>query len=144
MLLDIPEIKIVIRHGGQSRCMHAFDVLNNRRSSGPMNDLEQKPRKLRHTEVCSFLPQLYDQQVIDVKYSSIVRKTYVFHESTRVSPSPSILLTHCSRKTTLRFVHVVLSKQSFDLPTDQGERASIERPFSAGHLQDTVGLGNGK
>jgi hypothetical protein len=30
---------------------------------------------------------LYDQQVIDVRHSSIVRKTYVFHKSTRVTPA---------------------------------------------------------
>jgi hypothetical protein len=36
----------------------------------------------------------------------------------------------------------VLSKQSFDSPTDQGETASVERPFAADHLQNTVGLDN--
>ena len=34
------------------------------------------------------------------------------------------------------------SKQSCDLSTGQGERASVELPIAAGHLQDTVGLGN--
>ena len=42
----------------------------------------------------------------------------------------------------LLFLHVVLSKQICDLSTDQGETASVERHFAAGHLQDTVGLGN--
>jgi hypothetical protein len=42
----------------------------------------------------------------------------------------------------LRFLYVVLSKRSFDSSTDQGETASVECPFAAGHLQNTVGLGN--
>jgi hypothetical protein len=45
---------------------------------------------------------------------------------------PSILLTHCSRRTMLRFLHVVLSKRSYDSSADQGEKASFERPFAAG------------
>jgi hypothetical protein len=99
--------------------------------------------KIRHTEVCSFLRPLYDQQVIDVSHSSVVRKTYVFHESTKVNPSPSILPTQCRLRTMLRFLYVVLSKRSYDSSTDQGETASVERPFGVGHLQNnTVGLGN--
>jgi hypothetical protein len=35
----------------------------------------------------------------------------------------------------LRFLYVVLFEQSFDSSTDWGERASVERPFAAGHLQ---------
>jgi len=41
-----------------------------------------------------------------------------------------------------RFLYVVLLKQSSDSLTDQGETASVERPFAAGRLQDTVDLGN--
>ena len=44
----------------------------------------------------------------------------------------------------LRFLYVVLSKRSFDSSTDQGERASVEHPFAARHLQNTIGLGNEK
>ena len=40
----------------------------------------------------------------------------------------------------LRFLYVVLSKRSFDSSTDQGETASVEHLFPAGHLQNTVGL----
>jgi hypothetical protein len=40
------------------------------------------------------------------------------------------------------FLYVVLSKRSFDLSTDQGETASVGRPFAAGHLQNTIGLDN--
>ena len=36
----------------------------------------------------------------------------------------------------------MLSKRSFDLSTDQGETASVEHFFVAGHLQNTVSLGN--
>jgi hypothetical protein len=42
----------------------------------------------------------------------------------------------------LRFLYVVLSKRSSDSSTDQGETASVERPFAAGHLRNTVGLSN--
>ena len=42
----------------------------------------------------------------------------------------------------LRFLYVVLSKRSYDSSTDQGEKANVERPFAAGHLQNTIGLGN--
>jgi hypothetical protein len=82
------------------------------------------------------------QQVMDVRHSSVVRKTYVFHKSTRVTRPPSIVLTHCSRRTILRILYVVLSKRSSDSLTDQGETASVERPFAADHLQNPVGLGN--
>ena len=40
----------------------------------------------------------------------------------------------------LRFLYVVLSKRSFDSSMDQGETASVEHLFPAGHLQNTVGL----
>jgi hypothetical protein len=40
-----------------------------------------------------------------------------------------------------RFHYVVLSKQRCDSSTGQGERASVEHLFAAGHLQDTVSLG---
>jgi hypothetical protein len=42
----------------------------------------------------------------------------------------------------LQFHCVVLSERSCDSSTGQGERASVERPIAAGHLQDTVGLSN--
>jgi hypothetical protein len=42
----------------------------------------------------------------------------------------------------LRFPYAVLSKQNFDLSTDREETTSVEHPFVAGHLQNTVGLGN--
>jgi hypothetical protein len=42
----------------------------------------------------------------------------------------------------LQFLYVVLSKQSSDSSTDQGETASVEYLFVAGRLQNTVGLGN--
>ena len=42
----------------------------------------------------------------------------------------------------LRFLYVVLSKRSSDSSTDQEETASVERPFAADHLQNTVGFGN--
>ena len=100
------------------------------------------PTKLSHTKVCSFLRPLYDRLVIDTKYSAVVQKTYVFRRSTTVTPSPSSLSTNCSRRTMLRFLYVAISKQSFDSSTDQGERASVERPFAAGRLQNTIGLGN--
>jgi hypothetical protein len=35
----------------------------------------------------------------------------------------------------LRFLYVVLFERSFDLSTDWGERASLERPPATGHLQ---------
>ena len=126
--------------------MHALDVLNNRRSSRPYELITlNNPIKLRHTVGCSSRRRLYDRQVIGVGQSSTVLKTYVSHESTRVTghPSPSILLTHCSRRTMLQFPCVVLLKQSYDSPTNQGETASVELPFEAGHLQNTVILGNG-
>jgi hypothetical protein len=41
-----------------------------------------------------------------------------------------------------QFLYVVLPKQSFGSSTGQGERASVERPFAAGHLHDAVSLAN--
>jgi hypothetical protein len=84
--------------------------------------------------VCSFLRPLYDQQVIDVRHSSVARKTYVFRVSTGRTRSPSILLTHCSRRTTLQILYAVLPKRSSDSSRDPGETAIVERPFAAGHL----------
>jgi hypothetical protein len=34
----------------------------------------------------------------------------------------------------LQFLYVVPFERSFDSSTDWGERASVERPFAAGHL----------
>ena len=42
----------------------------------------------------------------------------------------------------LLFLHVVLSKRNCALWMDQGETASVEPPFAAGHLWDTVGPDN--
>jgi hypothetical protein len=42
----------------------------------------------------------------------------------------------------LRFHYVVLPKRSCGSSTGQGERASVERPFVAGRLQDTIGIAN--
>ena len=36
--------------------------------------------------------------------------------------------------------YVVLSERNCNLLTGQGEKASVELPAGAGHLQDTVGL----
>jgi len=36
----------------------------------------------------------------------------------------------------LQFLYVVLFEQSFDLSTDQEERASVEPPIAVDHLQD--------
>jgi hypothetical protein len=44
----------------------------------------------------------------------------------------------------LRFLYVVHPKRSYGSSTDQGETTSVERPFAAGHLQNTMGLGNEK
>ena len=41
-----------------------------------------------------------------------------------------------------QFLYVVLPRQSFGSSTGQGERASAEHPFAAGHLHDAVSLGN--
>ena len=38
--------------------------------------------------------------------------------------------------------YVVLPKKSCGSSTGQEERASIERLFVAGHLKDTIGIGN--
>ena len=99
------------------------------------------PVKLSHTKVCSFLRPLYRRLVIDTKHPSVVRKTYVFRRSTTVTPSPSTLSANCSRGTRLLFLYVVISKRSFDSSTDQGEKASVEHPFEAGRLQNTIDLG---
>jgi hypothetical protein len=52
-----------------------------------------------------------------------------------MSPWLSILLIHCSRRTTLLFLYVVLFERNFDWSTGLGERASVERPFEGDHLQ---------
>jgi hypothetical protein len=44
----------------------------------------------------------------------------------------------------LRSHYVSLPKQNCGSSTGQGERASVERPFVAGHLQDTIDIGNVK
>jgi hypothetical protein len=42
----------------------------------------------------------------------------------------------------LQFHCVAPSEQSCDLSTDQGERANIEHPSAAGHLEDSVSPSN--
>jgi len=44
----------------------------------------------------------------------------------------------------LRSHYVVLPKRSCGSSTGQGERASVERPFVAVRLHDTIGIGNVK
>ena len=140
LLFNVSEIKIIIGHRGQSRCMHALDVLNNRGSGrAPMNDVERFNKFMTYRSVLFPAPAVrstgYRRRVL---VGSL--KTYVFHESTRVTPSSSILLTRCSQRTMLRFLYVVFSKQSSDLSMDQGETASVEPPLAAGHLQNIISL----
>ena len=74
-----------------------------------------------------------------------VRKTYVYHESTRETPFLSIPLMYCSRRTMLQSQQsrrVVLSEQICDSSMGQGGKAIVERPVAAGRLQDTIGLSN--
>ena len=52
------------------------------------------------------------------------------------------LLTRCFRRTMQQFLYVVLSEQNFDSLTGQGERASVELPIAAVHLNHIVGLDN--
>jgi hypothetical protein len=40
----------------------------------------------------------------------------------------------------LRSLYVVNSKRSHDLSMGQGDIATVERRFAAGHLQNTIGL----
>ena len=87
-----------------------------------------------HTVVYFSLTPLRDQEVVNVKRALEIGGTYVSHGSTRATLSISTLLTHRSRRTMLQFLYVVLSQQNFDSSTGQGERASVERPFAAGHL----------
>jgi hypothetical protein len=93
-----------------------------------------------HTVVYFSLTPLRDQEAISAKRVLAVRGTYVSHGSTRATPSLSILLIHCSRKTMLQFLYVVPPKRSCGLSTDQEERASVEHPVAVDHLQDTVSL----
>ena len=140
LLFNVSEIKVIVGHCGQSRCMHALDVLNNRGSSrAHMNDLERFIKIMTYRSVLFPAPAVrstgYRRRAL---IGSL--KTYAFHESTRVTPSPSILLTRCSRRTMLRFLYVVLSKRSSDLSTDLGETTSVEPPLAAGHLQNIISL----
>jgi len=34
-VFDVPETKVIVGHRGQSRCMHALYILNNRMSNRP-------------------------------------------------------------------------------------------------------------
>ena len=87
-----------------------------------------------HTVVYFSLTPLRDQEGVNAKRALVVGGTYVSHGSTRATPLISILLTHCSRRTMLQFLYVVLSQRNFDSSTGQGERASVEPPFVAGRL----------
>ena len=65
----------------------------------------------------------------------MLQKTYVYRESTRRTQTLSILLMHCSRRTTPQFRCVVPSKQRCGSLMGRGGRASVEHPLAAGHLQ---------
>ena len=65
-----------------------------------------------------------------------IRKTYVYHERTRVTPSLSILLMNHSRNTMLRSPFGALSERSYDPSTGQAGTAGVERRIVAGHLRD--------
>jgi hypothetical protein len=108
---------------------------------GTMNKLEKTDKVVAYRRVLFPAPASRSKN-ISAKHSLEVQKTYVYHESTRVTPSLSILSMHCSRRTILQFHCVVRSKQSCDLSTGQGERASVELPIATGHLQHTVCLRN--
>ncbi|SRR6266849_3710359 len=94
-----------------------------------------------HTVVHFSLIPLRDQEAINAKRASAVGGTYVSHGSTRATPSLSILLIHCFRRTMPRFLHVVRHNKCCDSSTDQEERSRLEHPATVGHLQDTVNLG---
>jgi hypothetical protein len=68
---------------------------------------------------------------------SEIRNTYVYHESTRATLAFHSVNVLLSKNHAAVPLCVVLSEQSYDSSTGQGERASVERPFVAGHLQDT-------
>ena len=109
---------------------------------GSMNNLEHT-HEVNHIQKRTFpCPRfnIVDQQVSSGTHSLGVKKTYVYHESIRVTPSLSIPLMHGPPRTMLHFHCVVLSEQSCDSLTGRGERASVERRIAAGHLQDTIGL----
>ena len=74
----------------------------------------------------------------------VVGKTYVYHVSTRRTLTLSTLLTLCSQRTTRKFQHGVLSKQSRGLSTGQEVKANVERSFVAGHLAAVLVAGDGK
>ena len=116
--------------------MHGLDVLDDCRSSGPINDLERTNKVMTYKRVLFPAPAVRSTGYL-CKALVGSSKTYAFRESTRMTRSPSILLTHCSRRTMLQFLYVVLSKRSSDSSTDQGETTSVERPFLADHLQKT-------
>ena len=92
--------------------------------------------------MCSSLTPLRDQRVIDVKHSSVVRETYVYHESTIATPSISIPSMPCFRRTMQPFHYVVISKRSRGSSTGPGGKASLGHPFAAGRLQDTIIVGD--
>src|SRR6266567_4789689 len=106
--------------------------------------MSNKPIRTSRTEACSCLPPLSCQQNISAGHSSVVKKTYVYRESTRRTQLLSILSLPCSPRTMLRSHYVVLPKRSCGSSTGRGERASVERPFVAGRLQGTVGIGDVK
>ncbi len=54
----------------------------------------------------------------------------------------STLSTLCSQRTTRKFQHDVLSKQSRGFSKGQEVTANVEHPFVAGHLQRSVSIGN--
>ena len=74
--------------------------------------------KTVHTVIRFSLTPLRDQEAINAKRALAVGGTYVSHGSTTATPSLSILLIHCSRRTMLRFLHVVRDNRCCDSPTD--------------------------
>ena len=73
-----------------------------------------------------------------------VGKTYVCHVPTGGSLTLSTPLTLRSQRTTQKFQHGVLSKQSRDFLKGQEVTANVGHPIVVGHLQRSVGLDGGR
>ena len=68
-----------------------------------MNNFEQTHEVFTYRSVLFPAPALGSTIVISLRKSSMVRKTYVYHESTKRTPSLSILLSFYSRRTMPQF-----------------------------------------
>ena len=103
---------------------------------GSVNDLEQA-HKIHHIQKRAFPRPGFNinKQLMQGTRSLGAQNTYVYHESTKMTLSLSILSIHCSQRTMRRFRRVVLSERSCDWLTGQGETASVERPAAADRLQ---------